>query len=79
MTVPVVRWSFTHTGEIKERPMSGVDRGIDSRGNEYADEWESTALELALLLVPDLETWIDAARMCGQSINIAVDLTRDQS
>lgn len=80
---PVVRWINTATGEVKERHFAGRDPRVWSehapsvlagepqfRG-EY-DEWEATALELALALVPDLERAIDMARMRGVSVDVRI-------
>lgn len=59
-----LRWMNAETGEVKEWAGSGTDA--------HGDKWEVSALELALGLVPDLETWIDAARMRGQLLAVHV-------
>lgn len=64
MITPGVRWMNAQTGEIKERPYGGVD------ADDW--EWESSSLELALALVPDLEAANDAARKEGRSADVHV-------
>jgi hypothetical protein len=42
------------------------------------DEWEMTALEMALQLVPDLETAIDRALMQGMSLEVVVKVKEEK-
>lgn len=72
MAEPVVRYMNADTGEIKERAWSGVDSGVMADGEPYEHEWETTALELALALVPDLEIAIDLAHMKGMDCEVHV-------
>lgn len=80
---PSVRWIDSDTGEVKERHARGRDPIIWSphapdnptdspqfRG-EF-EEWEMTALEMALAWVPDLEVVIDRALMQGMGLEIHV-------
>lgn len=80
---PCVRWIDSDTGEIKERHARGRDPIIWSphapsnptgepqfRGK--FEEWEMTALEMALSWVPDLEAAIDRALIQGMSVEIRV-------
>lgn len=80
---PVVRFVAEDTGEIKERSMGGVERswlsehfvGDDSKAKEgryFEDEWEATALDLALALVPDLQDAIDRCRIRGRTAEVIV-------
>lgn len=82
-----VHWIDSETGEIKERSFTGRDPVIWSahsphnptgkplfRG-EY-DDWEMTALEMALAFVPDLVVVMDRARSQGRSVEVRV-LTKD--
>jgi predicted N-formylglutamate amidohydrolase len=75
---PAVRWIDSDTGEVKERHARGRDPVVwsvhsDNPGfhGEY-EEWEMTALEMALAWVPDLETVIDRALMQGMSLEVRV-------
>lgn len=80
---PEVTWIDADTGEIKCRSYKGRDPVIWSphapsnptgepqfRG-EF-EEWEKTALEMALDLVPDLEVVMDRARIQGRSVRVTV-------
>jgi hypothetical protein len=75
---PVVRWIDSDTGEVKDRHARGRDPVVwselsDTPGfhGEY-EEWEQTALEMALALVPDLEAVCDRALMQGMSVEVRV-------
>lgn len=78
-----VTWIDSDTGEVKSRPYVGRDPVIWSpsapsnptgepqfRG-EF-DEWEKTALEMALDLVPDLEAICDRAKAEYKSVEVRV-------
>lgn len=76
-----VRISVADTGEVKERRMSGVDRGwllyrdedgSPLPGEYHEDEWVSPSLDMALALVPDLVEAIVRARSRGASVDVVV-------
>lgn len=83
--VSEVIWIDSDTGEIKCRKFSGREPVIwsehsphNSTGKPWFDgefdEWEMSALEMALGLVPDLETALDRARIQGRSVEVRVTL-----
>lgn len=59
----VVRLIVTPTGEAKEWATAGTDNG---------EPGEQTALQVALQIVPDLEAYIDMARMKGCDVEIGI-------
>lgn len=80
---PEVIWMDSDTGEIKCRAYKGREPVIWSKHapsnptgepqfrGEF-EEWEKTALEMALDLVPDLEVACDRARMKGLNLEVTV-------
>lgn len=82
---PEVIWIDKNTGEVKLRPYKGREPVIWSKyapnnptgeplfKGEYED-WEKTALEMALDLVPDLEVACDRARMQGKNLQVSVEV-----
>lgn len=80
-----VIWTDSDTGEVKCRPYKGREPVIWSKHaptnptgepqfrGEF-EEWEKTALEMALDLVPDLEVVCDRARMQGKSLEVKVSV-----
>lgn len=79
----MLRWSNADTGEVKERPFRGREAVVLSPtspqnptdgpwcNGEY-DEWEVSALDLALGLVPDLHAAIGKAVADDRTVEVLV-------
>lgn len=86
---PKVVWIDKDTGEIKLRAYTGREPVIWSRHapsnptgepqfrGEF-EEWEMTALEMALQLVPDLEVACDRGRMQGKNVQVTVQVVEPE-
>lgn len=77
---PVVTWINSTTGEVKERPFHGRTAIVwsqysDNPGfhGEY-EEWEESALEMALAWVPDLVSLFEQAIAESRSVKLYVGL-----
>lgn len=67
-----VRWVNARTGEIKERHLVGVDHVTTNDGEVLDCPWESTALDVALSMVPDLAKAVEDAHFRGVELTVHV-------
>ena len=73
-----VRWVNARTGEIKKRHLFGMDHVPTNDGEVIECPWESTALDVALAMVPDLAKAIEDAQFRGVHLTVQVSEADDE-